>query len=92
MMVVLNKEDYIREADRKLNHHIHYQKLTANLTIECTVEIKKFVDSMATRGLINKKTKKVLIPYHTRTTSFLPPTQNPQTWFHVGLLCPPTVP
>ena len=32
-VVVLSKEDYIKEADRQLNNHAHYQKLNADPTL-----------------------------------------------------------
>ena len=69
-MVVLSKEDYIKEADRQLIDQTYYQQLTADLTIQHAAEIKKFVNSMATRGLIDKKTKEFLIPYNPRVARF----------------------
>ena len=62
-MVVLNKEDYIQEPDNQQNtcNHTYYQKLTADLTAQHAAEIKEFVGSMATQGLIDNKTLKFLI-------------------------------
>ena len=40
-VVVLNREDYIREADRQLNNHTYYQKLTADPTTQHAAEIKQ---------------------------------------------------
>ena len=54
-MVVLSKEVYIKEVDCQLNDQMYYQQLTADLTTQHAVEIKKFRSSMATRGLIGKK-------------------------------------
>ena len=52
---MLKKENYIQEANSQLINHT-LLKLTTDLTT--TTEIKEFVHSMATRGLIDKKKKK----------------------------------
>ena len=69
-VVVLSKEDYIREADRQLNNPTHYCQLTADPTSQYSTEIKAFVDSMFHRGLIDKKTRKFLTPYQPRAARF----------------------
>ena len=57
-------------ADRQLNNHTRYQKLTTDPTTQYAVDIKQFVGSMATRGLIDNKTKKLLIPRHPMMARF----------------------
>ena len=64
MVVVLSKEEYIKEAECQLNDQTYYQKLTTNLTTQYAAENKTFVGSMATHGLIDKKTKEFMILYH----------------------------
>ena len=56
-MVVFSKIDYINEADRQLNDHSYYQKLTVDPTSQYTSKMKDFVDSMFNRGLTDKKTR-----------------------------------
>ena len=50
---MLSIEEDIEEADRESNDQTYYQKLTADLTTQHAVEIKKFVVAMATQGLID---------------------------------------
>ena len=52
-MVVLSKEDYIKEADRQLNNTTYYQQLAEDATVQYTTEIKKFVTSMINKGHID---------------------------------------
>ena len=54
-VVMLSKEDYIKEADRQLNNHTYYQKLDVDLTPQYASEIKSFIHSMFSRGQIDKK-------------------------------------
>ena len=87
---MINKEDYIQEADCQLNNHTYYQKLTADLTTKHSAEIKLFVSSMATWGLIDNKTKEFLILCQPRTEPgnpgrpIVPPTVPWQITSHVS--------
>ena len=61
MVVVLERLDYIKEAERKLSNEDHYQKLEKDHTPFYTAIIKKAL-KMYTDGAINKKVKDLLIP------------------------------
>ena len=45
-VVVLSKEDYIKEANRQLNESVYYRKLSADPTSQYPTEVKQCVDSM----------------------------------------------
>ena len=62
----VNNIIYIKEADRHLENNLYYQKLWADPTARYTTKIKKFINLVFSRGLINKKTKNFLIPHHPR--------------------------
>ena len=70
VVVVLSKDDYIKEAERQLSNHAHYQKLNSNSTLRYASVIKKYVESMFSRRQIHVKTKNFLIPQHPRTAEF----------------------
>ena len=61
-VVVLSKEDYIKEANRQLNESVYYRKLPADPTSQYTTEVKQCVDSMYQRKLIDKKNKEIPSP------------------------------
>ena len=69
-VVVLSKEDYIKEANRQLNESVYYRKLPADPTSQYTTEVKQCVDSMYQRKLIDKKTRKFLVPQSPRAARF----------------------
>ena len=69
-VVVLSKEDYIKEADRQLNESVFYRKLSADPTSQYSTEVKQCVDSMFRRGLIDKRVKDFLVPHHPRAARF----------------------
>ena len=69
-VVVLSKEDYIKEANRQLNESVYYRKLSADPTSQYSTEVKQCVDSMFKRGLIEKKVKNFLVPKHPRAARF----------------------
>ena len=54
-VVVLSEEHYIKEADQQLNDQRYYQKLDVDPTPRYSPEIKSFINSMFTRGQIDKK-------------------------------------
>ena len=56
-VVVLSKEDYIKEANRQLNNLSYYIKLDTDPTPRYASEIRSFINSMFTRGQINKRSK-----------------------------------
>ena len=62
-IVMMSKDDYIKEAHQQLNAQLYYQKLTVDPTPQYMSEIKCYVLSMFDRGLINKNTRKSLVPY-----------------------------
>ena len=53
-VVVLSKEDYIKEANRQLNESVYYRKLPADPKSQYTMEVKQCVDSMYERKPIDK--------------------------------------
>ena len=69
-VVVLSKEDYIKEASWQLNESVYYQKLPADPTSQYTMEVKQCVDSMYRRELIDKKVKHFLVPHYPRAGRF----------------------
>ena len=54
-VVVLNEDNYVREANRRLNNPTHYRQLNADPTSQYSMEIKAFMNSMFHKGMINKK-------------------------------------
>ena len=76
MVVVLSKEDYIKEADHQLNNNVYYQQLTADPTSQHISEVKHFVRSMFERRLINKKDQRFSGPSPTMSSEALPITKN----------------
>ena len=69
-VVVLSKEDYLKEADWQLNNQDYYQKLDVDPTHQYVSEVKSYINSMFTRGQIDKQTKIFLTPYLPRTARF----------------------
>ena len=55
IVVMLSKDDYIREADQQLNNESYYQKLIVDPRSQQMSEAKKFVDSIFNRGVIYKR-------------------------------------
>ena len=74
VVVMLSKEDYIKEANQQLNESVYmsYRKLPADPTSQYTTEVKQCLDSMYRRGLIDKKVKNFLhvVPHHARAVRF----------------------
>ena len=69
-VVVLSKEDYIKEAERQLNESVFYLKLSADPSSQYSTEVKQCVDSMFRRGLIDKRVKDFLVIHHPRAARF----------------------
>ena len=61
-IVMLSKEDYIKEANRQLNESVYYRKLSADPTSRYKTEVKQCVASMYRKELIDKKVKDSLVP------------------------------
>lgn len=53
-IVLLNKADYIKEANRLLSNKTTYRKLKKDPTIDFTIEVNVIVKSALERGVINK--------------------------------------
>ena len=69
-VVVVSKEDYIKEANWQLNESVYYRKLPADPTSQYTMEVKRCVDLMYRRELRDKKGKDFLVPHHPRAARF----------------------
>ena len=78
-LVVLSKEDCINEAERQLNNHAHYTKLTADSTTRFALKINSFIHCMFANGKIDMHTNDLLIPHHSWAAKFylLPKIQKP---------------
>ena len=61
-VVVLSKDDYIKEAVRQLSNENHYRKLEKDPTSSYTAEIEKVVGKMYLNRVIEKNVKDFLIP------------------------------
>ena len=74
-VVVLSKQDYIKESNRPLSKSVYYQKLSTDPTLQYSMEVnvKQYVDSMFHIRLINKKVKNLLVPHHPRAARFFSP-------------------
>ena len=64
-VVILSKEDYVEEAMRQLNNVSHYHKLPSDPTVKNAMEIKKEVNILFTRALIDRPT-----PNHPKIARF----------------------
>ena len=51
---------------RQLSNTTHYRKLSSDPTAKYAVEVKKGIDLLFSRGLINHKTKELLTPHSPR--------------------------
>ena len=69
-VVILSKEDYIKEAMRQLNNASHYRKLPSDPTMKISTEIKEVVNGLFTRGLIDRHSKEFLTPQHPKIARF----------------------
>ena len=69
-IVVMNKHDYITEAERQLNNTDFYQKTPEDLTLKHVGEIRDFLITMKENGEIDQKTFDTLDPTGARTPSF----------------------
>ena len=58
-VVVLRKEDYIKEAERQLRNEDHYRKLENDPIALYTAEIKSVVAKMYINGAIDKKCQRL---------------------------------
>ena len=70
VVVILSKEDYIKEAMRQLNNVSHYHKLPSNPTVKNATKIKGVENSLFTRGLIDRPSKEFLTPNHPKIARF----------------------
>ena len=66
-VVVLSKDDYIKDAERQLNNHAHYEKLHKYPILRYSLEIKKYVEFM-----FSKRTKNFLTPHHPQSSNGAP--------------------
>ena len=66
-VVVLSKEDYIKEAERQLSNTTHYLKLNKDLIASYAKEVKTAVLSMFNRGLCDRHTRDFLSPSQPKT-------------------------
>ena len=62
MVVILNKEDYIMEAECQLSNTIHYQKQQKHSTSIYATEIQKCVRQKFKKSIIDENIKDFLIP------------------------------
>ena len=73
-IVVQNKTDYIKEAERQLSVDTTYTKLNSNPTNEFNEEVEKQLESMVKNGDITEQIKKILLINKPKTPNiyFLP--------------------
>ena len=69
-VVILSKEDYLREAERQLNNTTNYQQVERYPTEAHATKVKELVKDMFRRGLLDKHTKNYLIPHQPRAARF----------------------
>ena len=69
-IVVMDRCDYITEAERQLNDTDFYQKTPEDLTLKHIRVIREFLVSMHENGEIDQKTFDILDPTGARTPSF----------------------
>ena len=69
-IVIMNKNDYITEAERQLNDTDFYQKTPTDLTTKHVAEIRDYLLEMQKDGEIDEKTFEILDPTGARTPSF----------------------
>jgi hypothetical protein len=83
-IVIMNKTDYITEAERQLNNHTHYRAVPQDLTHKHESEVRTFLNTMLDRCEITSKMFEYLAPSNSRT---------PQLYLlpkiHKGTLPPP---
>ena len=59
-VVLMNRDDYIKEGHRQLSDTQFYRKMNRNMTHEHNEQIKAFVDVMADRGELHPQTTNYL--------------------------------
>ena len=55
MIMILTKDDYVKEAERQRSNHAYYEKLNEHPTLGYALEIKKYVEFTFSRRQIDKK-------------------------------------
>lgn len=69
-IVIMNKEDYIKEANRQLDNRQHYRKLYTDPTIAWKQEIDEILQAGEDLEILTPKERKNIITKHPRTSSF----------------------
>ncbi|XP_064621108.1 uncharacterized protein LOC135483965 [Lineus longissimus] len=83
-VVIMNRQDYISEAERQLSNRTHYRPTTENLTDSHAANVTSFLKDMLQTGEITQKMFDYLAPVEPKTPEFylLPK-------IHKGVLPPP---
>lgn len=69
-IVILNKDDYIKEAERQLNNLQHYKPLPYDTTLTNTGQIRKVLKRLEEMGKLPPNSTSQLIPKNIRTSPF----------------------
>lgn len=69
-IVVLNKQDYIKEGYRQLNNKSHYTKLPYDITTTNAHRIQKTITRLCEEGRLPKVAENTLLPKNIRTSPF----------------------
>ena len=89
-IVVMNREDYIKEGECQLHDEKFYQKVDHDLTSEHFAKVKTLVDKMFDQEEITEKTRNYLLTNSERTSQFymLPKIHKILSHLQVGLSLP----
>ena len=68
--VILNKNNYIKEANRQLQNRNHYRPLAKDNTVKTNKEVKDYITQIYSEGHINEETARYLKPKNPRTPIF----------------------
>lgn len=84
-IIVLDREQYIKEVESQLSSTLHYEKLSEPITPKITSKFNEILDTMLHKKLITRKIRDFLYaPREARTRVFyaLPKVhKNPDAWF-----------
>ena len=69
-VVILNTEDYIKEANRQLNDESAYKQLNDDPTESHTEKVINTINNLKEQNLLSDSTAKKLIPDHVKTPNF----------------------
>ena len=68
--VIMNTEDYVKEAKRQLDNEVHYKRVERDLTSEHERLINQCIDTLLDDGELEEEVAKLLRPAQSRTPIF----------------------